>query len=109
MSDAMEFRKISAYSDAEHAEADDLLEGEHGYKWRILEGVVMPPYITPGRDGPAAVVQTKHWIVGQALAWFGISRRHAPRFECFSKTAGAFVHTAMTKLTEREPARFQYS
>ena len=41
---------IGQYSDGAHAEIlDDLRVGEHGYKYRILDGVVMPPYITPAR------------------------------------------------------------
>ncbi len=41
---------IGKYDDALHAEVqDDLQIGEFGYKYRILDGVVMPPYITPAR------------------------------------------------------------
>jgi len=41
---------IGKYEDDTHAEVlDDLLEGEHGYKYRLLDDVVMPPYITPDR------------------------------------------------------------
>ncbi len=38
------------YRDELHAEIlEDLRVGEFGYKYRILDGVVMPPYITPSR------------------------------------------------------------
>ncbi|GMQ82324.1 MAG: sulfotransferase domain-containing protein [Rhodothermia bacterium] len=41
---------VGKYEDALHAEAlEDLQIGEFGYKYRILDGVVMPPYITPER------------------------------------------------------------
>lgn len=42
--------RVKEYEDAVHAEVlDDLQVGDHGYKYRVLDGVVMPPYITPGR------------------------------------------------------------
>lgn len=41
---------VGRYEDETHAEVlDDLLVGERGYKYRMLDGVVMPPYITPDR------------------------------------------------------------
>jgi sulfotransferase len=41
---------IGRYDDALHAEVmEDILVGEFGYKYRILDDVVMPPYITPAR------------------------------------------------------------
>lgn len=41
---------VGRYEDAIHAEGhDDILVGDQGYKYRILEGRVMPPYITPDR------------------------------------------------------------
>jgi hypothetical protein len=41
---------IGRYEDHLHGEVlDDLQEGECGYKYRVLDGVVMPPYITPSR------------------------------------------------------------
>lgn len=42
--------QIPEYEDAIHAEVMDGLQvGEDGYKYRMLDGVVMPPYITPAR------------------------------------------------------------
>ena len=42
--------RIEAYEDAIHGEdLAGLVSGDHGYKWRLLDGVVMPPYITPER------------------------------------------------------------
>jgi len=41
---------IGPYRDEIHAEVlEDLHHGEYGYKYRLLDGVVMPPYITPSR------------------------------------------------------------
>ena len=41
---------VGRYEDAVHAEVqEDLQVGEYGYKYRLIEGRVMPPYITPGR------------------------------------------------------------
>lgn len=41
---------IGEYNDSDHAEDTEGLEiGEYGYKYRMLEGVMMPPYITPAR------------------------------------------------------------
>ncbi len=43
-------QKIGSYCDEIHAEVvEDLHIGEYGYKYRMVEGRVMPPYITPGR------------------------------------------------------------
>lgn len=42
--------KIAPYQDELHGEAvEDILTGDYGYRYRILDGVVMPPYITPSR------------------------------------------------------------
>lgn len=41
---------IGRYEDALHAEDRKGLEvGEHGYKYRVLEGLRMPPFVTPAR------------------------------------------------------------
>lgn len=41
---------IDEYQDELHAEVlEDIEVGEHDYKYRMLEGLVMPPYITPER------------------------------------------------------------
>jgi hypothetical protein len=43
-------RKIAAYSDATHAEDMRGIEvGEFNYKYRLLAGRMMPPYVTPAR------------------------------------------------------------
>jgi hypothetical protein len=42
--------KIGQYQDNLHAEVlEDLQTGEHNYKYRLVEGIVMPPYVTPDR------------------------------------------------------------
>lgn len=42
--------RIGEYSDELHAEnLDDIQVGEYGYKYRTIEGVVLPPYVTPDR------------------------------------------------------------
>jgi sulfotransferase len=42
--------KIVPYQDELHGEAvEDILTGEYGYRYRVLDGVIMPPYITPSR------------------------------------------------------------
>lgn len=41
---------VGKYRDEVHAEDLEGLEvGDYGYKYRVLDGVVMPPYITPDR------------------------------------------------------------
>jgi hypothetical protein len=51
---------VAEYSDELHAEEpDDLRVGEHGYKYRIVDGVVMPPYITPRRYRLLRTIQTR--------------------------------------------------
>lgn len=51
---------VSEYCDELHAEVpEDLMIGEHGYKHRILEGVVMPPYVTPARYRLSRTIRTR--------------------------------------------------
>jgi len=51
---------IGKYEDRIHAEVlEDLEIGEHGYKYRILGGRVMPPYITPDRYELSRTVETR--------------------------------------------------
>jgi hypothetical protein len=51
---------IGRYEDHIHAEVlEDLEIGEHGYKYRILEGLVMPPYITPDRYQLSRTIETR--------------------------------------------------
>lgn len=51
---------IGKYQDNIHAEVlDDLEIGEYGYKYRMLEGRVMPPYITPERYELSRTVETR--------------------------------------------------
>lgn len=41
---------VGEYRDDIHAEdLEGLRVGEHGYKFRLIDGVVMPPYVTPAR------------------------------------------------------------
>ncbi|KAF9884465.1 hypothetical protein FE257_001726 [Aspergillus nanangensis] len=52
--------RVFEYTDAHHAEdLDGLLIGEHGYKYRLLENRVMPPYVTPDRYARSRRVQTR--------------------------------------------------
>ncbi|ODM23809.1 hypothetical protein SI65_01398 [Aspergillus cristatus] len=42
--------RILEYSDEEHAgDVSQLIVSDHGYKYRLLEGRVMPPFVTPER------------------------------------------------------------
>jgi hypothetical protein len=51
---------IGEYDDKTHAEVpEDLRIGEHGYKYRMIDGVVMPPYITPSRYHLSRTIQTR--------------------------------------------------
>ncbi|KAK4031691.1 P-loop containing nucleoside triphosphate hydrolase protein [Parachaetomium inaequale] len=51
---------IGEYTDEMHAESpEDLRIGEHGYKYRLVEGRVMPPYITPARYALSRSVRTR--------------------------------------------------
>jgi len=48
------------YSDELHAEVlEDLRIGEHGYKYRLVEGIVMPPFITPSRYALSRTIETR--------------------------------------------------
>jgi len=52
--------KIFEYQDSIHAEVlEDLITGDHGYRYRMLDGVVMPPYITPARYQLSRTVETR--------------------------------------------------
>lgn len=52
--------QIGEYDDNVHAEVlDDLKVGEYGYKYRIVDGRVMPPYITPSRYSLSRTLQTR--------------------------------------------------
>ena len=52
--------KVLEYDDKVHAEVlDDLQVGEYGYKYRVLDGVVLPPYITPYRYHVSRTIQTR--------------------------------------------------
>ena len=52
--------KILEYEDHIHAEVpEDLQTGEYGYKYRLIEGVVMPPYVTPSRYELSRTIETR--------------------------------------------------
>ncbi|GIJ92516.1 hypothetical protein Asppvi_001794 [Aspergillus pseudoviridinutans] len=52
--------RVFEYSDEQHAEdLDGLKIGEHWYKYRLLEGRVMPPYVTPNRYSLSRRIDTK--------------------------------------------------
>jgi hypothetical protein len=51
---------IGQYTDEAHAEdLDGLRTGEHGYKFRLVESVVMPPYVTPERYHLSRTLRTR--------------------------------------------------
>jgi len=53
-------KKIRAYSDEQHAEARDGLRCfPNGYKYRLLDGLVVPPYVTPQRYKLARTFETR--------------------------------------------------
>ncbi len=59
MASAEDF-EIGEYRDDLHAESlDDLRRGEYGYKYRLLDGVMMPPYITTKRYGLSRTLETR--------------------------------------------------
>lgn len=44
------FHPEQEYTDGLHAEVlEELRVGEHNYKYRLINGIVMPPYVTPSR------------------------------------------------------------
>lgn len=52
--------RVFEYNDEQHAEdLEGLKIGEHGYKYRLLEGQVMPPYVTPDRYSLSRRIETK--------------------------------------------------
>ncbi|GAB1318645.1 hypothetical protein MFIFM68171_08855 [Madurella fahalii] len=52
--------KVLEYSDKLHAERpEDLIIGDHGYKYRLVDGQVMPPYITPSRYALSRTLSTR--------------------------------------------------
>jgi Sulfotransferase domain. len=52
--------RVFEYKDEQHAEdLEGLRIGEHGYKYRLLEGRVMPPYVTPDRYSLSRRIETK--------------------------------------------------
>lgn len=52
--------RVFEYTDQEHAEdLEGLKIGEHGYKYRLLEGRVMPTYVTPNRYALSRRIETK--------------------------------------------------
>jgi hypothetical protein len=53
--------EIPEYDDTKHAEVlDDIHIGEYSYKYRVLEGIIMPPYITPDRYHLSRTIQTRN-------------------------------------------------
>jgi hypothetical protein len=52
--------RVAEYSDELHAEnPEDLRIGEHGYKYRLVDGRVMPPFITPSRYALSRTIRTQ--------------------------------------------------
>lgn len=53
-------RGIPDYQDELHAQpVEELRIGEHGYKYRLVDGIVMPPYITPARYHLSRTIETR--------------------------------------------------
>jgi hypothetical protein len=52
--------KIRKYCDEENAEViEDLQFGEYGYKYCTIDGIVLPPYITPDRYALSRSIDTR--------------------------------------------------
>lgn len=52
--------RIGEYRDELHAESlDDIQVGEEGYKYRTIEGVMLPPYVTPDRYAVSRSIATR--------------------------------------------------
>lgn len=52
--------RVGEYRDELHAEnLDDIQIGEYGYKYRTIEGVMLPPYVTPDRYAVSRNVATR--------------------------------------------------
>ncbi len=59
-SDKIDEHSVLEYRDEVHAEVlADIKLGDYGYKYRMLEGVVMPPYITPERYRYSREIKTR--------------------------------------------------
>ena len=56
----MSSSKIAPYQDEIHGEAiEDILTADYGYRYRMLDGVMMPPYITPSRYQLSRKLETR--------------------------------------------------
>lgn len=52
--------RIGEYRDELHAEnLDDIQVDEYGYKYRTIEGVMLPPYVTPDRYAVSRSIETR--------------------------------------------------
>ncbi|KAL8738541.1 MAG: hypothetical protein Q9181_000701 [Wetmoreana brouardii] len=52
--------RVGEYNDARHAEdPSDLIIGEHGYKYRLVDSRVITPYVTPSRYSLSRRIQTR--------------------------------------------------
>jgi hypothetical protein len=52
--------RVPEYDDKIHAEVlDDLQIGGYGYKYRVLDGLVLPPYVTPDRYHLSRTIETR--------------------------------------------------
>jgi hypothetical protein len=52
--------KIGEYRDELHAEnLEGMQIGEHGYKYRMMEGIMLPPYVTPDRYAVSRSIATR--------------------------------------------------
>ncbi|HSO79476.1 MAG TPA: hypothetical protein VLQ88_04780, partial [Chromatiaceae bacterium] len=52
--------RIGEYRDDLHAETlEDIQIGEYGYKFRTLEGLMLPPYVTPSRYQVSRTIATR--------------------------------------------------
>ncbi len=53
-------KEIPRYDDALHGgDVDEIQTGEYNYKYRLLNGIVMPPYVTPERYAISRAVRTR--------------------------------------------------
>ncbi len=52
--------RVSEYRDDLHAESlDDIQVGEYGYKYRVIGGIMLPPYVTPARYEVSRSIATR--------------------------------------------------
>jgi hypothetical protein len=60
VSDSKQERAVGAYNDEDHLESPEGVKlGDYGYKYRELDNLVLPPYVTPSRYALSRRVETR--------------------------------------------------